>query len=91
LHGTSFLVQHSANILAGQQCGESPDGRFAMRVVHLFVPAQDAQLAQDLQLARSERGRSAVAEPFHMSRAAARQVRAAQHPDHGLPPRLPGI
>ena len=29
---SSFLVQHSANILASQQYGESPDGRFFMRV-----------------------------------------------------------
>ena len=28
----SFLVQHSANILASQQYGEAPDGRFFMRV-----------------------------------------------------------
>ncbi len=29
---SSFLVQHSANIVASQQYGESPDGRFFMRV-----------------------------------------------------------
>ena len=34
---SSFLVQHSANILASQQYGESPDGRFFMRV-HFSVP-----------------------------------------------------
>ena len=28
---SSFLVQHSASILASQQYGESPDGRFFMR------------------------------------------------------------
>jgi formyltetrahydrofolate deformylase len=33
----SFLVQHSGNILASQQYGESPDGRFFMRV-HFAVP-----------------------------------------------------
>jgi len=33
----SFLVQHSGNILASQQYGESPDGRFFMRV-HFTVP-----------------------------------------------------
>ena len=33
----SFLVQHSANILASQQYGEAPDGRFFMRV-HFAVP-----------------------------------------------------
>ncbi len=63
---SSFLVQHSANILASQQYGESPDGRFFIRV-HFSVPAQDAELAQDLQLARLERGLSWVAEAFHMS------------------------
>jgi formyltetrahydrofolate hydrolase len=50
-----LLVQHSANVLAGQQYGESPDGQFFMRV-HFSVPAQDAELDQDLQLARLERG-----------------------------------
>jgi formyltetrahydrofolate deformylase len=59
---SSFLVQHSANILASQQYGESPDGRFFIQV-HFSVPAQDAELAQDLQL---ERGLSWVAEAFHM-------------------------
>ena len=34
---SSFLVQHSGNILASQQYGESPDGRFFMRV-HFTVP-----------------------------------------------------
>ena len=62
----SFLVQHSANILASQQYGESPDGRFFMRV-HFSVPARDAELAQDFQLARLERGLSWMAEAFHMS------------------------
>jgi formyltetrahydrofolate hydrolase len=33
VHAVSgFLVQHSANILASQQYGEAPDGRFFMRV-----------------------------------------------------------
>jgi formyltetrahydrofolate deformylase len=64
---SSFPVRHSANILARQQYGESPDGRFFPRV-HFSEPAQDAELAQDLQLARLERGLSWVAEAFHMSR-----------------------
>jgi formyltetrahydrofolate deformylase len=34
---SSFLVQHSGNILASQQYGESPGGRFFMRV-HFSVP-----------------------------------------------------
>jgi formyltetrahydrofolate deformylase len=34
---SGFLVQHSANILASQQYGEAPDGRFFMRV-HFAVP-----------------------------------------------------
>ena len=57
---SSFLVQHSANILASQQYGESPDGRFFMRV-HFCLPPPGQQLA-DL-----ERGFSWVAEAFHMS------------------------
>jgi len=56
----SFLVQHSANILASQQYGESPDGRFFMRV-HFSVPPQGVPLAE------LERGFSWVAEAFHMS------------------------
>src|SRR5260370_38597418 len=57
---SSFLVQHSANILASQQYGESPDGRFFMRV-HFSVPPAGAQLAE------LQRGFSWVAEAFHMS------------------------
>ena len=56
----SFLVQHGGNILASQQYGESPDGRFFMRV-HFSVPPQGAEL-DDL-----EQGFSWVAEAFHMS------------------------
>src|SRR5438270_8729503 len=70
---SSFLVQHSANILASQQYGEPPDGRFFMRV-HFRVPPQDAgpardlAPARDLQLARDlERDFSWVAEAFHMT------------------------
>jgi formyltetrahydrofolate deformylase len=57
---SSFLVQHSANILASQQYGESPDGRFFMRV-HFCLPPPGQRLA-DL-----ERGFSWVAEAFHMA------------------------
>jgi formyltetrahydrofolate deformylase len=57
---SSFLVQHSANILASQQYGESPDGRFFMRV-QFAVPPPGVALA-DL-----ERGFSWVAEAFGMS------------------------
>jgi len=35
--------------------------------VHFSAPVQDAELAQDLQLARFERVFSWVAEAFHMS------------------------
>jgi formyltetrahydrofolate deformylase len=56
----SFLVQHSGNILASQQYGESPDGRFFMRV-HFSVPPPG------LPLADLERDFSWVAEAFHMS------------------------
>ncbi len=57
---SSFLVQHSANILASQQYGESPHGRFFMRV-HFSVPPPG------LALADLERDFSWVAEAFHMS------------------------
>src|SRR6202167_957144 len=58
--GSSFLVQHSGNILASQQYGESPDGRFFMRV-HFTVPPPG------LSPADLERDFSWVAEAFHMS------------------------
>ena len=67
---SSFLVQHSANILASQQYGqpetiESPGGRFFMRV-HFSVPSHPvADPAQPL--AGLERGFSWVAEAFHMT------------------------
>ena len=63
---SSFLVQHSANILASQQYGESTGGRFFMRV-HFCLPPSGQQLAPDLQLAELERGFSWVAEAFHMA------------------------
>jgi formyltetrahydrofolate deformylase len=57
---SSFLVQHSGNILASQQYGEAPDGRFFMRV-HFSVPPPG------LPLADLERDFAWVAEAFHMS------------------------
>jgi len=61
---SSFLVQHSANILASQQYGEpetgSVDGRFFMRV-HFSVPPGGAGLAG------LERGFSWVAEAYRMT------------------------
>jgi formyltetrahydrofolate deformylase len=57
---SSFLVQHSGNILASQQYGESPDGRFFMRV-HFSVPPPGRPLAE------LERDFSWVAEAFGMS------------------------
>ena len=61
---SSFLVQHSANILASPQFGqprtESPDGRFFMRV-HFSVPPGGAGLAG------LERGFSWVAEAYRMA------------------------
>jgi formyltetrahydrofolate deformylase len=65
---SSFLVQHSANILASQQygqldghlAGEGADGRFFMRV-HFAVPPGGTPLAG------LERGFSWVAEAFQMS------------------------
>ena len=67
---SSFLVQHSANILASQQHGqpettESPGGRFFMRV-HFSVPSRP-EAAQGQPLAELERGFSWVAEAFHMT------------------------
>ncbi len=57
---SSFLVEHSANILASQQYGDGPSGRFFMRV-HFAVPPP-GRLTQEL-----ESGFSWVAEAFHMS------------------------
>ena len=67
---SSFLVQHSANILASQQYGqpettERPDGRFFMRV-HFSVPSHPVA-APGQALAELERGFSWVAEAFHMT------------------------
>ncbi len=57
---SSFLVQHSGNIIASQQYGSLDDGRFFMRV-HFSVP-QPGRTAAEL-----ERDFSWVAEAFHMS------------------------
>jgi formyltetrahydrofolate deformylase len=55
---SSFLVQHSANILSSEQYGEAPDARFFMRV-HFTVPVATSVEAL-------ERDFSWVAESFHM-------------------------
>jgi formyltetrahydrofolate deformylase len=57
---SSFLVQHSANIVHSQQFGQPDGGRFFMRV-HFSVP-QPGRLASEL-----ERDFAWVAESFHMS------------------------
>jgi formyltetrahydrofolate deformylase len=62
---SSFLVQHSANILASQQYGERPGGRFFMRV-HFSVPPRSAA-PPGQPLAELERGFSWVAEAFYMT------------------------
>ena len=68
---SSFLVQHSANILASQQYGEpaaeSPDGRFFMRVHFRVPPAASPGQSAAETLADLERGFSWVAESFQMS------------------------
>jgi formyltetrahydrofolate deformylase len=57
---SSFLVQHSGNIVASQQYGTEDDGRFFMRV-HFSVP-QPGRTAAEL-----ERDFSWVAEAFQMA------------------------
>ncbi|MGH3164292.1 MAG: formyltetrahydrofolate deformylase [Trebonia sp.] len=57
---SSFLVQHSANIIASQQYGQPDDGRFFMRV-HFSVPPPGRAQPE------LERDFSWVAESFHMS------------------------
>jgi len=77
---SSFLVQHSGNILASQQYGEGPDERFFMRVHFTLPPAEtlagppqplagppQPPLAPQLRLAQLERDFSWVAEAFAMS------------------------
>jgi formyltetrahydrofolate deformylase len=62
---SSFLVQHSGNIVSSQQYGEQPDGRFFMRV-HFTVPPPGA-LPSATELDVLERDFSWVAESFHMT------------------------
>jgi formyltetrahydrofolate deformylase len=57
---SSFLVQHSANIIASQQYGEPDGGLFFMRV-HFSVPQPGRPTAE------LERDFTWVAEAFHMS------------------------
>ena len=57
---SSFLVQHSANIIDSQQYGDPDEGRFFMRV-HFSVPQPG------LPLADLERDFTWVAESFHMT------------------------
>src|SRR6202522_1122601 len=57
---SSFLVQHSANIITSQQYGEPDDGLFFMRV-HFSVPQPG------LRVADLERDFAWVAESFHMT------------------------
>jgi formyltetrahydrofolate deformylase len=62
---SSFLVQHSANIVDSQQYGDPEEGRFFMRV-HFSVP-QALSPAPGQPLADLERDFRWVAESFHMS------------------------
>jgi formyltetrahydrofolate deformylase len=57
---SSFLVQHSGNIIDSQQYGQADDGRFFMRV-HFSVPQPGRPIAE------LERDFSWAAESFHMS------------------------
>jgi formyltetrahydrofolate deformylase len=57
---SSFLVQHSGNIIDSQQYGDGDEGRFFMRV-HFTIPLAGATLAE------LERDFTWVAESFHMS------------------------
>ena len=57
---SSFLVQHSANIIASQQYGEPGGGLFFMRV-HFSVPQPGRPVAE------LERDFTWVAEAFHMT------------------------
>jgi formyltetrahydrofolate deformylase len=57
---SSFLVQHSGNIIDSQQYGQADDGRFFMRV-YFSVPQPGRPIAE------LERDFSWVAESFHMS------------------------
>jgi len=57
---SSFLVQHSANIIDSKQYGQEDDGRFFMRV-HFSVPPPGREKRE------LEKDFSWVAESFHMS------------------------
>src|ERR1700748_182385 len=57
---SSFLVQHSANIIDSQQYGDPDEGRFFMRV-HFSVPRPG------LPITDLERDFTWVAESFHMT------------------------
>ncbi|MCL2585886.1 MAG: formyltetrahydrofolate deformylase [Streptosporangiales bacterium] len=57
---SSFLVQHSANIIDSKQYGQEDDGRFFMRV-HFSVPPPGREKKE------LEKDFSWVAESFHMS------------------------
>ena len=63
---SSFLKQSGEH--PGQPAVQGEPGRADVHAGALSVLAQDAELAQDLQLARLGRGFSRVAEAFHMSR-----------------------
>jgi len=45
----SFLVQHSGNILASQQYGESPDGRFFMRVLARYMQILSGEVCKQVE------------------------------------------
>src|SRR6266702_3536888 len=62
---SSFLVQHSANIIDSQQYGDADEGRFFMRV-HFSVPLAQSP-APGQPLADLERDFTWVAQSFHMS------------------------
>jgi formyltetrahydrofolate deformylase len=57
---SSFLVQHSGNIIDSQQYGDPDEGRFFMRV-HFTIPPTGATLTE------LERDFTWVAESFHMA------------------------
>ena len=77
---SSFLVQHSANIISSQQYGEPDGGLFFMRV-HFSVPQPGRPTAE------LERDFTWVAESFHMTWKLQRQDRAGQDAADGLPAR----
>src|SRR5260370_41513033 len=62
---SSFLVQHSANIIESQQYGDADEGRFFMRVHFSVPPALSPAPGQ--RLADLHRDFTWVAEAYHMS------------------------